>query len=213
MQSREFQEENWALLRKKEEGNAHRFVHPDKQSKALNRPVHTDQDVPFFTSGSRTVQTFLKGPRLSSIRHLNQPTSLSEGVSAKSLPVGARLAPFEETRAGEVEDAWILQIIRRLKFSKKAPHTAFGETRMPSCPRKWQCLRTYIVELLKVHAILRVPEAECGEGIYSPLFLVAKSSGAFRPVLDLMFLISFIGVPPLKMESLETIILVVKPGD
>lgn len=69
------------------------------------------------------------------------------------------------------------------------------------------------MKLLKVHAIFLVPEQEYGEGIYSPFFF--SSDKVFRGLqtssrLNSKFLhkgSSF------KMESLETIISVVKTGD
>lgn len=58
-----------------------------------------------------------------------------------------------------------------------------------------------------------ISKARIGKYIDSPLFVVTKSSEAFRLMLDLKFLNSFMKVYPFKMESLETIISVVNVGD
>lgn len=72
-------------------------------------------------------------------------------------------------------------------------------------------MQGYIGELLVARAILPVPRHKLGQ--IPPLFLVPEASGGFGPVFDLKVLNSYMKVPPFKMESLETIILVAESGD
>lgn len=58
-----------------------------------------------------------------------------------------------------------------------------------------------------------VLDSEKHLGFYSPVFLVPKKLGGWRPVLDLKRLNSNIHVEHFKMESLNTVILSVQPGD
>ena len=67
--------------------------------------------------------------------------------------------------------------------------------------------------LLQQKAVLPVPESEIDSGFYSPVFLVPKKTGGWRPVLDLKRLNKYIRLEHFKMESLNTVILLVQPGD
>ena len=52
-----------------------------------------------------------------------------------------------------------------------------------------------------------------GPGFYSPLFLVEKSSGCWRPVIDLLHLNEFVQLTLFKMETVASVLLSVREGD
>ena len=50
-------------------------------------------------------------------------------------------------------------------------------------------------------------------GFYSRLFVVWKTSGSWRPVIDLSHLIRFVDVSPFQMETIQSVLLSVRQGD
>ena len=50
-------------------------------------------------------------------------------------------------------------------------------------------------------------------GFYSRLFIVWKTSGSWRPVIDLSHLIRFVDVSPFQMEAIQSVLLSVHQGD
>ena len=50
-------------------------------------------------------------------------------------------------------------------------------------------------------------------GFYSRLFVVWKSSGSWRPVIDLFHLNRFVDVSPFRMETIQSVLLSVRQGD
>ena len=50
-------------------------------------------------------------------------------------------------------------------------------------------------------------------GFYSHLFVMWKTSGSWRPVIDLSHLIRFVDVSPLQMETIQSVLLSVRQGD
>ena len=50
-------------------------------------------------------------------------------------------------------------------------------------------------------------------GFYSRLFVVWKTSGSWRPVIDLSHLIRYVDVSPFQMETIQSVLLSVRQGD
>ena len=50
-------------------------------------------------------------------------------------------------------------------------------------------------------------------GFYSRLFVVWKTSGSWRPVIDLSHLNRFVDVSPFQMETIQSVLLSVRQGD
>ena len=50
-------------------------------------------------------------------------------------------------------------------------------------------------------------------GFYSHLFIVWKTSGSWRPVIDLSHLNRFVDVSPFQMETIQSVLLSVRQGD
>lgn len=71
----------------------------------------------------------------------------------------------------------------------------------------------YMQTIILQKAVVPVPESKRYSGFYSPVFLVRKKQDDKRPVLDLKGLNRFILLEHFKMESLNTVISAVQPGD
>ena len=50
-------------------------------------------------------------------------------------------------------------------------------------------------------------------GFYGRLFVVWKTSGSWRPIIDLFHLIRFVDVSPFQMETIQSVLLSVRQGD
>lgn len=74
-------------------------------------------------------------------------------------------------------------------------------------------LDLYIAELLRLRAMTPVPRSEEGKSMCSPLFLVRKASGKWRPDLDLKNLSSFLKQQLFHMEFLKIITAVIQRND
>lgn len=141
---------------------------------------------------------------------------LSKGPSnpPSEPPIGGRLALF--TRQWEVSttDAWVRETILSgltLEFHSTPP------TVFLTCPvsrdRTKRTLVSSAIKHLSIKAIQRVSRDQYGQGFYSCLFLVRKSSGGWRAVLDLKALNQYIIYRWCKMHSLHTILDTIRPGD
>jgi len=99
-----------------------------------------------------------------------------------------------------------------LKFLLPCPLTCSpGYSRLPTDPVKLEVLDTEVQQMADKGAIERVPlgQACC----HSPLFLVPKKGGKWRPVIDLKSLNRTIDIPSFTMETPESIHAQIQPGD
>lgn len=111
-----------------------------------------------------------------------------------------------------MDDPWVLRTIsvgHRWGFLKQ-PGDMFQPTRLPGSALKKQVFLDYVRMLLDQGAVVPVPQVERFTGVYSPLFLVRKKTGGFRPVVDLKRLNVFIRKEHFKMESLQSILLAIR---
>lgn len=69
-----------------------------------------------------------------------------------------------------------------------------------------------ISHLVAINAIQPVPVEQRGQGFYSQLFLVHKSSGGWCPILDLKSLNRYVIYRRFKMHTLSSILDSVHPG-
>ena len=68
------------------------------------------------------------------------------------------------------------------------------------------------IEIMRSKGVLEVI-TEPDPGFYSRLFLVEKSSGGWRPVIDLSPLNEFVRQTPFRMETPSSVVLAVREGD
>ena len=113
--------------------------------------------------------------------------------------------------------SWVVRTLRegfRLQFHRK-PFLS----QVPICPTgyrneaKDQLVGEQIDLMLRKEAVEVVPGPYPGEGYYSRIFLVQKSSGKWRPVIDLKRLNKSLVVPRFKMESITTVWNSLIPGN
>lgn len=78
-------------------------------------------------------------------------------------------------------------------------------------PEKTRILAKVVDKLASKQAIVQVRDD--GEGFISPLFLVPKSDGSWRPVINLKLLDTFIAAQHFKMESIRTVKDLIQQGD
>lgn len=150
-------------------------------------------------------------------RHLADVSrpSLFEIAPAQAGRVGARLLLFWHVWVASISDFWVIRTVssgHRWAFSSTPPHR-FVSTLLPHSEEQRQVLLSY-VDLLKTQgAVVLIPKDEWFQGIYSPLFLVQKKSGSWRPVIDLTYLNKFIEHGKFKMETQSTIQRAIQPAD
>ena len=128
-----------------------------------------------------------------------------------STQVGGRLQHFANNWEEVSNDPWILSTVkgaqiefRSLPWQQKSP----GEVQMNT--EQSQALTEEVKELARKQAI--VPAQEEG-GFSSPIFLVPKSDGTWRPVINLKSLNRHVIAPHFKMESIRTIKSLMQKGD
>ncbi|XP_070591658.1 uncharacterized protein [Erythrolamprus reginae] len=131
------------------------------------------------------------------------------------LPLGGKLQHFSPSWLLTSSDKWVLATVSeglRLEFIGPPPH------RFVSCPRlrdlhKRQQIRKEIAHLLDIRAIEQVPRQEVGKGFYSRIFLVPKTSGGYRMILNLKQLNIYIKYRRFHMHSLQTILPSIRSRD
>lgn len=122
---------------------------------------------------------------------------------------------FRRVWAASISDFWTINTVsigHAWSFLRDPP-CRFIRTILPHSEEKKGTLLSYVDTLVAQGAVISVPEAERFQGVYSPLFLVQKKNGSWRPVIDLTYLNRFIKAEKFKMETLATIQKAILPGD
>ena len=116
----------------------------------------------------------------------------------------------------ESAEPWVVEVLRwgyQIPF-RQAPTLSKDPIPFPAyCPNsiRGKALGGEVQALLAKGAIEIAPLPS--PGFYSRLFVVMKASGAWRPVIDLFILNLRIQQTSLKMETLQSVLLSVRPGD
>ena len=99
-------------------------------------------------------------------------------------PVGGRLKFFSRNWSQITEDPWILDTVVGLKLKfMNTPPSHSPQTSPHFDQETSQILTNEVADLAAKGAITLVMEE--GTGFISPMFLVPKSDGAWRPVINL----------------------------
>ena len=129
----------------------------------------------------------------------------------KDLPVGGRLAHFQN-RWGEItEDSWVLSVVRKgykIPFICKPP---LSPTPIFLQQTESLSLEEEVNKLLLKGAVEKIePE---GPGFYSRIFLVPKKNGKLRLIIDLSRLNTFLEIQSFKMETANKVRQAIQPND
>lgn len=127
--------------------------------------------------------------------------------------MAARLLDFLPAWKRVTDDAWVLRVVRegyRIEFTSVPSFNGIRETRPPQAQA--DVLSDEVASLLLKGAIRPVPPHDQKRGYYSTYFLVPKKDGGYRPILNLRWLNLSVRYRRFRMETLRTIIAVVRPG-
>ena len=124
-------------------------------------------------------------------------------------PVGGRLRSFAHLWPLVTSDKFVLETVTRgyrIEFTSKPPTTSkVWWTETPKNPSRREDLERGLQSMLDKKAIREIPVSPDTPGFYSPIFLVAKESGGWRPILNLKAFNKFIVPPSFRMETLRTV--------
>lgn len=140
---------------------------------------------------------------------------LSLRLPDTDLPVGGRLQAFSAQWSLISEDPWVLSTVRdgyrleltRIPFLSAVPW-AFP---VPNDPDLARLVKAEVDQMLDKGAIEVVEDGS--PGFYSPIFLVPKKTGGWRPVLNLRRLNKFMEVRHFRMESTRALAQVIRDQD
>ena len=148
------------------------------------------------------------------------PSALSEGGISMDLriacreahrPVGGRLSLFLPNWMRISSDQWILDTVRGYKLDLMATPFQHHKSVTFLDGAKAQAMSQEVETLHRKRAI--VPISESQEEFISPVFLVPKSDGSWRTVINLKALNRFVVAPHFKMESIRTVKNIIREGD
>ena len=129
-------------------------------------------------------------------------------------PVGCRLQAFLPAWAAITDDRFVLSVIRNGFAIELAEPIPGGVLRVPTRAGSRQsqaALAPEITVLLRKRAIERVKDHP--RLCLSPVFVVPKRSGKFRMILNLKAINRYIRPVHFRMETLATILPMLRPGD
>ena len=158
------------------------------------------------------------------LKPLGKPSVIFEEISTKVInnegvlppqvtPVRGRLSNFVEGWKCIMNDPYVLSIVaNRLRFtSPPLLRQTPWEIRSLQDPQEVLGMREQISLMLQKNAIIEVPPDS--PGFYSNVFLVRKSSGGWRPVIDLKNLNTHIHAPHFHMFTTSSVLSSVEKGD
>ena len=135
------------------------------------------------------------------------PTSLAFPGS-----FGGQIARFASEWSKLTLDPWVLSTVIegfRLEFLSE-PVQHFVQPNATMDAQQFECCRQEVSSLLEKGAVVRATQ---GQGFISSIFLIAKRSGGFRPIINLRGLNQFLIHQKFKMEGISTVRHTVREGD
>lgn len=130
------------------------------------------------------------------------------------IPVGGRLKFFHKNWEKITQDKWVLSVIQygyKLEFNKIPPFNGIKETQANA--KNQEIISEEVNSLLRKRVIVPVQKKQIKEGFYSTIFLVKKKNGGLRPVINLRPLNQYLKKIHFKMDTLKTVLGLVKKGD
>ena len=112
-------------------------------------------------------------------------------------------------------DAWVVEALRfgyRIPFDRRPPLSERPLSLPAYSPQsiKGVALTQELQTLLRKGAVEPAPQSP---GFYSRLFLVQKASGSWRPIIDLSTLNDYITSSHFHMETPQSVLRSIRPGD
>ena len=112
-------------------------------------------------------------------------------------------------------DAWVVEVLRvgyRIPFDRLPPLSERPLSLPTYSPQsiKGVALTQELQTLLRKGAVEPAPQSP---GFYSRLFLVQKASGSWRPIIDLSTLNDYVTSPHFHMETPQSVLRSIRPGD
>ena len=146
----------------------------------------------------------------------DSPPAREKRSSTAQSPVGGRLANFWYVWGLNHAEDWTILVLRhgyRIPFLKTPPKSNVPITASwyQEGSEHFEVLDQQISEMHSKAATEIVTDNS--PGFYSRLFVVPKSSGGWRPIIDLSPLNQFIPKFPFRMETPATIRSALRPGD
>ena len=132
--------------------------------------------------------------------------------------MGGRLQKFYRAWDLEGLDPWTSQVVRegyRIPFNNRPPLTALPvefRTYQQNSPRH-VALTEAVQEMLTKEAVELISLDNISPGFYSRIFVVPKSSGSWRPVIDLSPLNKTVTLTKFRMETPQSVLAALNPGD
>ncbi|KAL1914873.1 uncharacterized protein VTP21DRAFT_7789 [Calcarisporiella thermophila] len=131
------------------------------------------------------------------------------------VPVGGRLRKYRNAWRGIPAPLWIRKIIRegyKIQFWKEPRFNHLSPPkRLPADHQSVKAISEEVRSLLEKEAIEEVPRD--APGIVSNIFVISKSSGKLRPVVDLRLLNQSVKKERFKMETLQSILPLIQKDD
>ena len=148
------------------------------------------------------------------------PTATDSSPLLPTIAVGGRLQHFAAEWEKVTEDRWVLSVIRqgfRITFTAPPPQRCRVKiTPIPKEADQREALLKELEEMLAKKAVVKVKGSLKSlanrRGFFSTFFLTPKKSGAWRPILNLKPLNVFMRPPKFKMETLSSILPVLRQG-
>lgn len=130
-----------------------------------------------------------------------------------SSPVGARLRNFSK-KWDLLGSNWASSIIRGYRIPIMGrPFIPKGLPEFYGSMDQHALIDDHVGELLKKDAVMRVSTQEGADGFTSPLLLVKKKSGKFRPCLDLRHINANIPYQKFQLEGIKQLKHMLREGD
>jgi hypothetical protein len=144
------------------------------------------------------------------------PLRIGKAIMARgTFPVGGRLSQFMPQWLKLTSDRRVLDIISKgyvIPFTTWPQCTLVPlETMAPKDPTQVTLLREEIESLVAKEAVEIVDPQSLG--FYSHYFLASKKDGGWRPILNLKGLNKHVQCDKFRMETLQTILQQLSPGD
>ena len=132
------------------------------------------------------------------------------------LAVGGILSGFVEAWRREGAEPWVLQVLTfgyQIPFVNPPPLSRSPRALTAYAPNteKFLVLEKEVQSMIQKHAIEEVTYSF--EGFYNRLFVVAKASGGWRPVLDVSSLNKYVSLTKFTMESPSSVLSLVRRND